>query len=150
MTEPSDADAIRRLAADLEIRNVVARLAQTADTGEVSEYIALFTTDAVWEMPDNPSTGLAGSARQGHDDIATGVHERRGLGVQGPGSGTMHVITTISVEIHDDDNATARSYFLYYGTTSSAPTLLSMGRYHDAMRRTPTGWKLAHRTVLYG
>jgi 3-phenylpropionate/cinnamic acid dioxygenase small subunit len=104
----------------------------------------------VWEMPDNPNTGLAGSARRGHDDIAAGVRERRGLGVQGPGSETMHVITTISVEVHDDDTATARSYFLYYATTATAPTLLTMGRYHDTMRRTAAGWKLARRTVLYG
>jgi uncharacterized protein (TIGR02246 family) len=139
-----------RVAAEVEIRNVVARLAQTADNGEVEEYVALFTDDAVWEMPDNPTTGLAGSSRQGRDAIAAGVHERRGLGVQGPGSNTKHVISTVSVEMRSDDNAVARSYFQYYGTTTTAPTLLTMGRYEDLLQRTPDGWKVARRTILYG
>jgi uncharacterized protein (TIGR02246 family) len=139
-----------RLAAELEIRNVVARLAQHADTGAVDDYVGLFTEDALWEMPQNPNTGLPGSTRRGRDDIAAGVHERRAQGVQGPGSNTLHVITTISVNVRDDDTATAHSYFLYYGTTVTAPTLHTMGQYHDTMRRTPAGWKLAHRTIVYG
>ena len=62
-----------RAAAELEIRNVLARLAELADSGDTDEYVSLLTDDIVWAMPPNPSIGLAGSERRGHDEIADGT-----------------------------------------------------------------------------
>ena len=134
---------------DAQIRNLVAGLAQTADSGEVASYVSLYTEDAVWEMPGNPLVGLAADRRTGRDDIAAGVMDRRDAGVQGPGSHTLHVITTLRVEIAGDI-ATARSYWQYYSDTASGPTLRGIGQYRDIIRRTPEGWKVAQRTVITG
>ena len=139
-----------RAAIELEIRNVVAGLALTADMGRVDDYVRLFTPDAIWEMPANPNNGLPASRRVGHDEIAAGVHERRAAGAQGPGSATRHVITTVQVAVENDHEATAQSYFLYYSNVSTAPTLTSMGHYTDTFRRTADGWKLARREIVIG
>lgn len=138
-------------AAELEIRNVLARLAHLADRGDVDGYVALMTDDVVWDMPANPAIGLAGSRGQGHAEIAAGVHERLAAGVQGPGSNTMHIVTTTAVEIGDDgDTATALSHFVYLGQTAAAPTIISAGRYQDVFRQTEGGWKLAYRSIAFG
>jgi len=47
--------------ADAAIRTVLARIAQLADTGDLDEYVTLFTDDAVWAMPDNPSLNMPAS-----------------------------------------------------------------------------------------
>lgn len=145
-----DGSDCSRLEAELEIRNLVAALAQLADTGEVDAYVALFTQDAVWQMPANPLTQLDASTRTGHDAIAEGVHERRAAGLQGPGSGSMHVITTLRVEVVDDNEAVGHAYWLFYTDTRTSPVLGGIGQYHDRYLRTAAGWKLAHRSVVVG
>ncbi len=139
-----------RAAAELEIRNVLARLAQLADSGDTDEYLRLLTDDITWAMPPNPAIGLAGSERHGHDEIAAGQRERIEAGQQGPGSNTMHTISTVTVRFEADDAATAESAFLYWADTTSTPVVRSMGRYVDAFRRTDEGWKVARREITFG
>jgi 3-phenylpropionate/cinnamic acid dioxygenase small subunit len=139
-----------QVAAELEIRNLLARLAQLADTGDTEEYVSLLTEDVLWAMPPNPVIGLAASERHGHDEIAAGQRERIAAGLQGTGSNTMHMISTVSVAFDGDDAATARSYFMFWSDTATDPTITSIGRYLDALRRTPDGWKLAQRTITFG
>lgn len=134
---------------DAEIRNLLAGLAHGADSGDAVDYVSLFTEDAVWEMSPNPLAGLPADRREGRAEILAGVHARREAGVQGPGSNTLHVITTIRVVV-EADTATADSYWMFYGDTASTPVLRGMGRYHDTMLRTPDGWKVARRTVVTG
>jgi 3-phenylpropionate/cinnamic acid dioxygenase small subunit len=147
--EPVNEQELHDVAAQFEIRNVLARLAHYADSGETDKYVALLTEDVVWSMPPNPAIGLPASERRGHDEIAAGQRERVDAGVQGPGSNTMHVLTTIAVDV-DGDRATARSYFQYFTTTSTDPTVLNVGRYSDELRRTADGWQLSRRTVTFG
>ena len=135
---------------ELEIRNVLARLAQYADSGDTDAYVALLTDDVVWAMPENPAIGLPASERQGRDEIARGQRDRMEAGHQGPESNTMHVINTISVELDGDDTAVAHSYFQYWGETATAPVIRNMGRYRDEFRRTQDGWKLARRSISFG
>jgi 3-phenylpropionate/cinnamic acid dioxygenase small subunit len=144
MTASANADA------DAEIRSLLARIAQLADGGELDEYIGQFTDDAVWAMPANPLMGMAASTREGHEEILAGVRERRGGGVQGPGTNTRHVITTTAVEVQDDGHATARSYYLFFGDTDTTPTLRTMGQYDDVFVRRTHGWQLARRTITVG
>lgn len=139
------------LAAQLEIRNVLARLAQLADAGDTDAYLSLLTDDVVWAMPENPAIGLPASERRGHDEIARGQRERVAAGHQGSGSNTMHVISTITVEVDAaGDTATAQSCFQYWGDTVTAPVITNVGRYRDELRRTADGWKLARRTITFG
>jgi len=140
-----------RVAADVEIRNVLARLARLADTGDTDAYVALLTEDVVWAMPENPAIGLAASERRGRDEIANGQRERMAAGHQGPGSNTMHVVSTITVDVAPDgDHAVAESYFQYWGDTATTPVVRNMGRYRDQLRRTPDGWRLARRSISFG
>ncbi|HEV8296815.1 MAG TPA: nuclear transport factor 2 family protein [Acidimicrobiales bacterium] len=137
-----DKDMVRRLADELEIRNLIARLAHLADGGDLNEYVSLFTEDASWEMPGGP--------RRGRADILAGATERRTTGTTGPGSATRHVLTTIGVTIDDADTATTDSYWMFYGDTTTAPAVRLMGLYHDTFRRTDEGWKLARREITFG
>jgi uncharacterized protein (TIGR02246 family) len=146
----TDPDLHERVAAELEIRNVLARIAQTADAGSPDEYLALFTDDAVWDMPENLAVGLPGSTRRGRDDLLAGVEERRRAGLQGPGTATRHLVATVSVDVEGADTAVSRSYWSFWAETTTAPVVRSMGEYLDRFRRTTNGWKLAHRTILMG
>ena len=61
-----------RMADELEIRNLIAQLAQMADMltiDELDTYLACFTEDAVWDM--------AGNVRKGHDEIRAGAEDLR-------------------------------------------------------------------------
>jgi 3-phenylpropionate/cinnamic acid dioxygenase small subunit len=136
--------------ADAEIRTVLARIAQLADTGDLDEYISMFTHDAVWAMPANPSMEMEASARQGHEAILAGARERRAAGVQGPGTSTRHVLTTVAIDVETEARATARSYYLFFATTSTTPTLRTMGQYDDVLVKGERGWQLAHRTITPG
>ena len=136
--------------ADAEIRNVLARIAQLADSGDLDEYLTLFTDDAVWGMPDNPSVGMVANERRGHAEIRAGAEERRASGLQGPGTNSRHVLTTIAVNVESESRATVRSYFLFFASTTTEPVLRTMGQYDDVLVKGATGWQLAHRTITPG
>ena len=149
MTRRAD-QPLARVAAELEIRNLVARIAHLCDSGDVDEYINLFTHDAVWTMPDNPQLGLPADERRGRDEIVAGVRTRQGLGMQGGGTNTQHVVTTLAVVVDGSERATAQSYWMYIDDTTTSPTLRCVGQYHDTFRCTHEGWKLERRSVVMG
>jgi len=132
-------DQLSRVADELEIRNVIHRLAQLADDGPLEDYAALFTDDAVWG-------GGAFGVRRGKADIVAGGRERRAAGVAGPGTHKRHVITTTAVKL-DGDRAEVRSYMLFYVDCDKEPKVGVATVYEDEFRRTPSGWKLAHRAI---
>jgi uncharacterized protein (TIGR02246 family) len=138
------------MGADAEIRTVLARIAQLADTGDLEEYLTLFTEDAVWGMPDNPAVGMTANEKKGHAEILAGAQERRASGLQGPGTDTRHVLTTIAVKVESEDRATVRSYFMFFASTSTTPTLRTMGQYDDVLVKGEQGWQLAHRRITVG
>ena len=138
------------MGADAEIRTVLARIAQLADTGDLEEYLTLFTEDAVWGMPDNPAVGMTANEKKGHAEILAGAQERRASGLQGPGTESWHVLTTIAIDVESEDRATARSYFLFFDSTSTTPTLRTMGQYDDVLVKGERGWQLARRRITVG
>jgi 3-phenylpropionate/cinnamic acid dioxygenase small subunit len=127
---------------ELEIRNVLARIAHHSDMGHLDDYGAQFTEDAYWELPGAP-------AKHGRSEIQAAGAARRAEGVTGPGSHTRHVISTVAVTVHGD-SATAESYWQFYADTADTPVLRSMGHYRDTFRRTPHGWRLARREITGG
>jgi len=132
---------------DAAIRALVAELAVQADSGTLEDYLALFTEDAVWEMDAHPGRGIPADHRTGHAEIAASVEQRRGLGVQGPGTGTMHHLTTVLLDV-DGDEAMGHLYYQFAGLNDGVPTIRTIGQYFDRYRRTGTGWKLAHRRIV--
>ncbi|MGP0030499.1 MAG: nuclear transport factor 2 family protein [Acidimicrobiales bacterium] len=131
-----------RVAAELDIRNVIMRIARLADQGHLDEYLDQFTEDSVWDFP--------GAPRHGRDDIRAGAEARRADGVTGPGSATRHVITNVSVHLHGPDRAVADSYFVFLQHTTTAPTIFNMGAYHDSFVREGQSWRLARREITFG
>ena len=133
-------DPGQTLAAELEIRNLIARLAHLADDGNLDEYLELFTEDASWShLGDTPRVGKA--------SIGEGAEQRIRESVQGPGSGTRHLNTTLYVTIEDPNHAEAISYFLYVGTRGGVVPMKT-GRYIDQFLCTTDGWKLASRVLV--
>lgn len=122
---------------------MLARVAHITDgRGSLDEYVTLWTEDCVWESP------VAGrwEGHQGHHDR----HARFGrAGIQGPGAETFHVLTTTTVDV-DGDEATSMSTWLLVVDASTAPRILDIGTYRDRLRRSPTGWRIAHRVVSQG
>lgn len=133
---------LSRVAIELEIRNLIARIAILADQGDLDEYADQFTEDSVWAFPD--------AHRHGRADIRAGAEARRADGLTGPGSASRHVITNVSVSIEGPDNATADSYFLFFQNTSAVPTILNMGTYRDRFVRQGGTWRLARREITFG
>lgn len=136
----------------VEIQSLLARLAHLADDGSVEDYLSNFTADAVWESAANPATGMPAQTRTGRADIAEGVRTRRAAGIQGPGTATRHVLTTIAVTPGEGDaaQATATAYWTFFVDTTTAPRLSSIGRYDDDIRLVDGRWLLAHRRITMG
>ena len=101
---------VRRLADQLEIRKLVARLAQIADTRDLSDCARCFGADMV-RVP-RADTGMAGvgGSLVGIDDIVAGAQSRRDLDIQGPGNNTRHVVSVTSPERLDANQARGRTY----------------------------------------
>jgi hypothetical protein len=143
---------IRRLTDELHIRNLVARLSHLADSGtdeEMNEYISIYTPDGAW-APIVPQAAET-LERRGRDAVLAGVMERRGAGLQGPGSNSKHFVTTMTVAFESDDVAVSRCNFLVYNNTNERPPVLfSCGEYRDRFVRTSEGWSLARREIFPG
>ncbi|ROO84969.1 3-phenylpropionate/cinnamic acid dioxygenase small subunit [Actinocorallia herbida] len=133
----------RDVADELEIRGVLARVAQYSDTGDLDDYAALFTEDARWSMGDWPE-------KNGRAEIRAAGAARRAEGQTGPGSQSRHLVGTVAVAL-DGDRAVADSYWQFWvETAAEAPRLFSMGAYRDTLHRTGHGWRIAERVVTAG
>jgi 3-phenylpropionate/cinnamic acid dioxygenase small subunit len=145
-------DPVRRLADELEIRNLVARLAHLADMGDLeAEYLPLFTEDATWEFPWSADSEAEPAKVTGHEASLADRRQRRADGFQGPETNTRHVNTTLAVRVDGSDTAEAESYWLFVAETNSAePKVRGIGHYRDTFRRTRDGWKMARREIIPG
>jgi SnoaL-like domain len=145
-------DMMRLISDELEIRNLVARLAQMADMGDLeADYLPLFTDDAEWVFPGSGDTAATVATVKGHGQILADRRQRRGSGFQGPGTNTRHLNTTLAVRVDGSDTAEAESYWLFIGDGNTGePRLRGVGCYRDTFRRTPSGWKLARRQIIPG
>ena len=136
--------------AQVEIRNLIGRVQQMVDMGTLEEYLDLFTDDAVWVNPGDPSRLTPPDERSGKAAIRAGVEERRAAGIQGPGTNTRHLNTTMVVDHDGGDTAIVTSYFQYFTDTNTNPTLRVMGCYRHTVVRTPDGWKVRRRELSFG
>jgi ketosteroid isomerase-like protein len=144
MVEMNDS-VLLQVAAELEIRNVIAQLAQYADGGEVDSYLRLFTEDALWQISDNPRTSEGASTARGHKAIADGARQRKAASANN-GSSSLHFVTTIAVEV-TGACATVNSYFQVLAVGKTDATLRVAGTYHDTLNKTDEGWKMASRII---
>jgi hypothetical protein len=142
-------DLNRRVADELEVRNLIANLAILGDGGDLDQYSSLFTEDARWEMRSEPGTANVAAPIVGRVNILSAARGRRADGVSGPGSNNYHCILTSAVTL-DGDRATAISYFAFLKSAATAPNLAMFRIYRDQFVRTREGWKVLSRYVDLG
>ena len=139
-------DAIQKIGDELEIRNLIAKLAAAADEGSAEEYAALFTEDAVWSMASVPGAAATFPPRTGRAEIVAGLVERRADKGAGPGSHTRHGLFQSIVDV-SGDSARARTYSAYYVQLDKSPMMQMFTIYQDGFIRTAEGWKLSSRQI---
>ena len=119
------------------IRETVARYAHYADTGRFTELVDLFTEDGVLEIHGRES--LRG--RAAILAFLTGAKTSLASTLQHPY--IRHHVSSLTIDVHDADTASAASYFL--AITERGPD--HWGRYRDALRCAGERWLFQHRTV---
>jgi hypothetical protein len=127
------------LAAQLEITDLLARVAHATDADEITTLLDCLTEDVVIEREGQRTTGQA--------EMRALSLSAREQGTVGPRSNIRHVLTTISVTI-SGARATSRSVWLLVETAVPTPGIIEVGEYRDVLQNTPTGWKLARRRIL--
>ena len=145
---------LQRLKDELEIRNLVGKLATMADLAEdLTEYFTFWTDDAVFDMrepfgkqPDDPPTAWKVS---GIEALRENRKQLRDTGFQGPDTNVWHANTTLHITLNDETNAEAESYWVLYGSKDKVE-VLRIGHYHDRFRKEGGRWKMAYRTVTPG
>jgi hypothetical protein len=136
----------RRVADELEIRNIIARIGMATDAGHSEEYAAQFSEDAHIEMRMPPGKPSAVPPTKGRAAILAASKKRRDDGNTGPASHRAHGIQTSLITVMGD-TAKAKTYVVVYANINSAPVAASLLTYNDEYVRTPEGWKLAVRFI---
>jgi ketosteroid isomerase-like protein len=126
-----------------EIVNLIARVAHLTDEWDsIADVLSGYTEDCVWDLAGTP-------AYHGHAGLATRVQEMLEQKVCGPGIDSRHAVNSVWVTVEGDE-AAAHSVLLFCVGTSSPAPQISVFRYHDRLRRTAAGWKIAERKTLLG
>jgi hypothetical protein len=122
---------------DAAIRNVIGLTAYLGDQGAPEDYRKVYAPDAIWRIGDVTQSGA--------DEIVAAAAARRAEGVSGPGTGTRHLVTPLTIEV-TGDIAESVSYYVFLSGTSIATT----GTYHDDLARTEQGWLITRRDITPG
>ena len=127
-----DANALQRLADQLEIRELVARYNYAIDEGRPEEWVATFVPDGTFE---STLLGKHTGPEALHAFVTGYIAAVNG----------RHCTSDFTVEIDGDD---ARSCcYLIAVNNAAAPIISATAVYDDILRRTPDGWRFVHRKV---
>ena len=137
MSVSTEAGALRRLADELEIRNLLMRRTHLIDGDGIDAYVSCWTEDAVHETIGGPldrgHAGMREHAERGRQRVVeTGIRGR-------------HVVTNLVVTLDGPDQATCESILTVMTDTQKTPSIVSLYKSRDSVRRTPQGWKVAYR-----
>ena len=125
------------LAAREQIRDTLARYVYCADTGRFADLVALFTEDGVLEIDGRaPLEGRAAI-----EAFLTGTKSNLAANLTHPL--IRHHVSSVRIEVHSPDEASAASYFL--AITERGPD--HWGRYRDRLARAGELWLFHHRRV---
>ena len=124
---------------ELAIRNLIHRAALLNDGGLLDDYLDCWTDDMVWER--------AGAERQDRSAFRAAVSSRRKDGRSGPGSGSCHLVMNLVVAVDTPTAATADFYMVFLSGSGAGLSVQSAYRNRDLLRKTPGGWRIAHRSI---
>lgn len=125
------------LVARERIRDTLARYAHCADTGRFAELVVLFTEDGVLEIDGRPPL----QGRDAIETFLTGTKSNLATTLARPL--IRHHVSSVRIEVHSPDAASAASYFL--AITERGPD--HWGRYRDRLVRVGDQWLFRHRRV---
>ncbi len=114
----------------------IAAHAQAQDAGATDDMVALYTPDAVLEVP-----GMG--VYEGTDVIRAACDEWKPKGLQ------RHMPTNIVITDWDDERAHATTDVVYIAQGDSGWSIQIVARYHDAFRRVGDKWLLSRRADEY-
>jgi ketosteroid isomerase-like protein len=115
-----------------EISNLIYEYCRALDAMELDALVALFTPDCVVDYgPQIRSEG------------ATAL--RRDLARMWRWARTSHHSGGVQISFDDLDSAVVCSYVLAWHEAPDGSTATMMGQYHDRVRRTASGWRIASR-----
>jgi hypothetical protein len=128
----------------LAILETMANLNYTSDANENEAWSRLFTEDGVFEVLVEGSEPQLILGRPAIFDLITSVRATFPPGMQ-----TRHFQTSIVFLELGPELAKTRSMVLETKTLPGdpGPTNMVTGFYEDRWRKTPDGWRLAHRTL---
>ena len=127
--------------AEQACRALVTRYCHDIDLGRAASVADLFTTDGVWESPEQRLDG---------QHAIREAFTRR----QASSRRSRHVCSTFGLDAVNGDVARGVTYFTLYRSDDpgegparlAGPTMV--GHYEDTFRRTADGWRIAHRTAV--
>lgn len=127
---------LEELGAREEIRELVASYTHLGDGGRTGELSQLFEPDAKLDAFGQLYTGQAEIA-----DFFAGIADGTAEGPER--SFIRHYISNVTIDLSGPEAASGASYW----TVISDHGLESSGRYRDAYRRGPDGWRFAARKI---
>jgi uncharacterized protein (TIGR02246 family) len=145
---PRRTDDMGTLEDKLAIQEVIAQYSYTYDANDAEGFAALFTEDAVWERlalgATRPEIRLESRAAI-RAWAAQRLQERHGRFT------SRHYQSGLLFDELTAESARTRTMVLvtHQGVTEAAPRPTASGVYHDQWRKTPEGWRLAHRILRY-
>jgi 3-phenylpropionate/cinnamic acid dioxygenase small subunit len=137
-----DESRLNRMLDEAEVRALIVAVARITDEGDIEDYAKVLCDDATWQLP-------GGAVVTGAKEIIESAQSRRAARLASPDGQTRHVVSNTEVVVTGDE-ASARTYWQYFGSTDTAPTLKAFGNYADSFRRTPDGWRFAGRFATSG
>ncbi|MFE5286314.1 nuclear transport factor 2 family protein [Nocardia sp. NPDC056611] len=117
----------------LAIHEVVALHGHLSDSGEFDRWTEVFTEDVAYDL-----TAFGAGTVPGVEALRDMARE---LGDANP---LAHHVTNVVVTALDGDTAHAISKGLAVNTDATTTSVT----YEDTLRRTPHGWRIAHRRVI--
>jgi uncharacterized protein (TIGR02246 family) len=124
---------------DLErIRRLVALYAQLLDSGRLPDWGELFTRDA--------SFTVYGRTHRGRDEIVRAIGELQ----PGPERPVKHLLLPPVIDLGPDGTALAWTDMTVFATgPDRAPSIATMGRYHDRLVRQDGTWRFRERVLVF-
>lgn len=115
------------------VRRTLAAYCQHCDDGRFDAWQRLWAPDARLEV--------MGRRYEGPEAIRAFIEA-----AQPPQSRGKHLTANAIVDVTGDD-ATATADYAFVGWRSGHPAVTSVGRYHDRLRRDPSGWLFVLRRI---
>ncbi|MFE2833016.1 YybH family protein [Streptomyces mirabilis] len=118
------------------VRAVIGTHTQAQDAGRTDDVVALYTPDAVLELPGMDPI-------EGHDAL------RDAFKSWAPTQPQLHLVTNTVVTSRTEDEATAASDVAFLQRDESGWAVQLVGHYEDTLHRRDGAWRLHRRSTTF-